>query len=255
MADGSPKDYSSIFSEDSSFALAGRYRSPPPPTIPPPMNNLHKPINKNLPTPIQPSQRLSKTANLINNNNNNHNQNHHHQQQHLESIQSKLKTLDGGFIAPKHREKATVDLRKVVEKLNLYSKENDVNAHSMDTLNHHYSSVFRNRRRTMSTEQSVKEKRAYRVFIQYSGEKETYVVKVDQNNLKSIKNKMPIKGNYRYFFRSRDDITCEELEYDSSIVPYHDKDNQKHIYCQVFPIVSMNDRRLQTSQVRPVISF
>lgn len=141
----------------------------------------------------------------------------------------KLKSLDGSHVAPKHREQQSIDLMKVVAKLQQLPKENH-RAFAMDTLSKHYSSVFTNRKR-----HDQKERAGFRVYIQYSGEKDTFVVRVEQNTLRAIRDKMPKRGNYRYFFRSQDS-TCEEHEVDGSVVPYHDRDGQKQIYCQVFPL-------------------
>jgi len=137
------------------------------------------------------------------------------------------KTLDGSFVPPKHREQ-TVDLRQVVAKLENLPKENH-SAYAMDTLNKHYSSVFVNRRKSNQVSRG-----GYKAYIQYHDEKDTYVVRVERNTLKAVRDKLPKRGNYRYFFKQLDN-TCEEVESDESTVPFHEKDNSRQIYCQVFP--------------------
>lgn len=140
------------------------------------------------------------------------------------------KSLDGSFMQPKHREQSSVnkDLLQVVAKLENLSKENH-RAYAMDSLLKHYSS-FVNRRKSNQAEQS-----GYRVYIQYSDEKDTYVVRVEKNTLKAVRDKLPKRGNYRYFFKRREN-TCEEVEFDDATVPFYERDGSKQIYCQVFPI-------------------
>lgn len=138
------------------------------------------------------------------------------------------KRLDGAHQAPKQvREQAglnnqSVDLQKVVAKLNQLPRE-DHSVYARDTLRNHYSSVF------------IRRRRDYKVHIQYFVEGQTYVVRTSQNTLAAVREKMPIRGNYRYFFRLHEN-TCEEIESNESKVPYHEKDGQKLIYCQVFPL-------------------
>lgn len=230
MADGKPKDYSSMYCEDSnnSFSILRNHNdrmnySQGQPDI----KFLQTPP---LPPPPMPFNRNSITASA-NNKANNLCPSVPTRMSTMRPTQNRntLKSLDGSHVAPKHREQSPIDLMQVVAKLEQLPKENH-RAYAMDTLNKHYSSVFNNRKRP-----EFKERVGFRVYIQYSGEKDTYVVKVERNTLRAIKDKMPKRGNYRYFFRSQDS-TCEELEFDDSIVPHHDVDGQKQIYCQVFPI-------------------
>lgn len=137
----------------------------------------------------------------------------------------KLDRFDGCPSVPKHREQ--LDLAMLVAKLKQLPKE-DSRAYAMGTLSEHYTS-FTSRRRV-----DQKQRTGFRVCIQYLDEKDTYIVRSEQSTLRAIKDKMPKRGNYRYFFRSLDS-TYEELEFDDSPVPYHDKDGRKQVYCQVFP--------------------
>lgn len=208
MADGAPKDYSSVYCEDlPPIPTHHLDLKPPPLPIPPIVSSRGS----------QQNGKISSIKNRV-----------HHDQNH--NINIKVKSLDGSHATPYHREQS-VDLMKVVAKLNQLPKDNH-HAYAMDTLNKHFSTVFTNRRRF--NDQKEQQKIGFRVYIQYSGEKDTFVVRAEQNTLKAIRDKMPKRGNYRYFFRSRDS-TCEELEFDESTVPYHEKDGQKQIYCQVFP--------------------
>lgn len=130
------------------------------------------------------------------------------------------KSLDGSFVPQKHREQ--LDLRQVVAKLENLPKDCH-SVYAMDTLNKHYSNVFVNRR-----------KAGFKVYINYCEEKDTYVVRTENNTLRAVKDKLPKRGNHRYFFKQLDN-TCEEVELEDSIVPYHEKDGSRQIYCQVFP--------------------
>lgn len=136
-------------------------------------------------------------------------------------------TLDGAkSIRP--TSECTVDLRAVAAKLQNLPQENR-SAYAIDTLNKHYSSVFTNRRKSDHLDSPI-----FKAYIQYFDEKDTYVVRVNRNTLGAVRDKLPKRGNYRYFFKQLDD-TCEEVELDESTVPYHEKAESKHIYCQVFP--------------------
>lgn len=128
------------------------------------------------------------------------------------------KSLDGSHAPPKHHEQ--LDLRKVVAKLQNLPRANH-SAYAMDTLNKHYSSVFVNR------------KSSFKAYIKYFDEKETYQVTIATNCLRAVKDKMPKKGDYRYFFRGEENV-WEEIESDESQVPYEEKGNAKQIICQVF---------------------
>lgn len=139
------------------------------------------------------------------------------------------KTLDGSFVQPKHREQCVnKDLLQVVAKLESLPKENH-RAYAMDSLLNHYSS-FVNRRKSNQAEEA-----GFRVYIQYSDEKDTYVVRVHKNTLKAVRDKLPKRGNYRYFFKRREN-TCEEVEFDEATVPFYERGGSKQIYCQVFPL-------------------
>lgn len=133
------------------------------------------------------------------------------------------KALDGSHVLHRHREQ--LDLRQVVAKLQNLATENH-SAYAMDTLNKHYSSVFVNRKPSN-----------FKAYIKYPDERETYVVRLNNNTLRDIKDKLPKKGNFRYFFRGEENV-CEEVESDSSDVPYEEKGNIQQIYCQLFPMYS-----------------
>lgn len=111
---------------------------------------------------------------------------------------------------------STIDLREVVAKLQSLPR-----VYAMNTLNEHYSSYRR-------------KKSGFKAYVQYYDEKDTYVVRVDSNTLKAIRDKLPKIGNYRYFFKQLDN-TCEEVESENSLVPYHEKEDSRMIYCHIFP--------------------
>lgn len=304
MVDGSPKDYSSIFGDDSSFGgLPSRQPMPPLPPLPNERIKItqESAIMKPCSQPVLPA-RLSKTINLT--------QLQQQKQQHndLTIEQNKLKSLDGDFMIQKNREQQLIDVKRsfvvqekpvqsfqsskenntnnnnnngnnvqvpavvepstqmntntilaqVVAKLVEYQKE-DHGAYAMDTLNEHYSSVFPRRQtseqRNMNTintnsriinnnthnivdqnhNNNTNSNSSYRVCIKYHNQRDIYVVRVNHNTLKAVVNKLPIKGTYRYFFRHEDN-TNEEIESEQARVPYHEKEGQRQIYCQIFPL-------------------
>lgn len=136
------------------------------------------------------------------------------------TVSSKPWGESDGVRAKPHRE-TPVDLQAVVEKLrNLPSQRQ----YALDSMNQHFSSVFTERRKPS----------IFKAYINYREDKETYVVRVERNTLRTIKSKLPRRGNYRYFFK-QPDSTCEEFESDDAAVPYIEKDGQRQIYCQVFP--------------------
>lgn len=200
MADGIPKDYSRMYSEDNGISTNGntnirspilsnnnvranhRYNVESPPSI------IRSPL------PPIPSTRASHSSSM-----------------------TMFKPPEGAESRPVYR-----DQEHLIAKLNQLRKE-DHHAYAMDTLNKHFSSVF------------VETGLTYKVYIQYFNEKDTYVVRVNRNTFGAVRSKMPIRGNFRYFFRCHGN-TCEEIESYDSTVPYHDKDGQKVIYCQVFPV-------------------
>lgn len=193
-----PKDYSSVYCED-----------------------IMRP-------PIPPMRRVTNTTatnTMLMNHNSNNNINRHHNHNN-QSHQTQAKWSDGAN-ANKRQCESTVDLRAVVAKLQNLPQENH-RAYAMDTLNKHYSSVFTNRRRSDKVE-----KAGFKAYIQYFDEKDTYVVRVERNTLKAVRDKLPKRGDYRYFFKQLDN-TCEEVESDGSFVPFHEKDGSRQIYCQVF---------------------
>lgn len=194
MADEIPKDYSSMYCED----------------------------NNSLPSVITDNNHNTVSSGTITN---------HHYVQYLKppvpSTRARpYKSMDGSFVQPKHREQS-IDLLQVVAKLESLPKENH-RAYAMESLHKHYSS-FVNRRKSNQAERA-----GYRAYIQYHDEKDTYVVRVENNTLKAVRDKLPKRGNYRYFFK-RLGNTCEEVEFDEALVPLYEKDGLKQIYCQVFP--------------------
>ena len=193
MADDElPKDYSSVYCEDS---------------IKPPIPPMRRTTNTLASHTMMPT-------------------NHNHQNQHI--LHQKQAIWSDGARSHKRQCESTVDLRAVVAKLQNLPQENH-RAYAMDTLNKHYSSVFVNRRKSNQVSRG-----GYKAYIQYHDEKDTYVVRVERNTLKAVRDKLPKRGNYRYFFKQLDN-TCEEVESDESTVPFHEKDNSRQIYCQVFP--------------------
>lgn len=133
---------------------------------------------------------------------------------------------DGVRTTKTHRE-TSVDLQAVVAKLKNLPEQRK---YALDTMNQHFSSVFAERRNA----ERRKSPPNYKAYINYRDDNETYVVRVVHNTLKTIKSKLPRRGNYRYFFKNQLDNTCEEFESDDATVPYIEKDGQRQIYCQVF---------------------
>lgn len=246
MADGAPKDYSAIFDEnaghtcDSGIMLGTSnkisFNHPLPSVVQPPINNnlisssntnsgnisssrsSHFNIqNKPLPPPL-PTTRLRSSHATI-------------KGEHIQKP-----PLDGMAIREVNRESAiknfysiqngrpTIDLDQLSAKLQVLSAEKIANK----ALNEHYSSY------TERKKHDKLERANYKVYIQYSDDHTTFVVRVDRPTLKAVKDKLPKRGNYRYFFRINDK-TSEEFEYDGATVPFHEKDNQKQIYCKLFP--------------------
>lgn len=200
-----PKDYSALYSDDSTRPPQGLLIKASSDVLD--MNRLHQDL-ANLKTDHQ----LTKT------------------------YQKPPIQLDGARSLKVPESDLTVDLRAVVAKLQNHSQGNH-RAYAMDTLSKHYSSVFNSRRKSSlasSDQSSAKTKTALKAFIQYFDQKDTYVVRVEKATLRSVRDKLPKRGNYRFFFKQLDN-TCEEIEQDESIVPVHEKGDSKYIYCQVFP--------------------
>lgn len=187
MADDEhPKDYSALYSEDSSRSLG-------------------LPLSNTCATPKIKNLDISVRSNTCRTKN--------YQKPVLDGARS--------FRRPES------DLFSNVAKLQNHQQK-DQCAYALETLSKHYSSVFSNRRKTDNKKEAL-----FKAFIQYSEENDTYVVRVEKNTLRSVKDKLPKRGNYRFFFKQLDG-TCEEIELDESIVPYHVKGESKYIYCQVF---------------------
>lgn len=209
MADGTPKDYSIMYCDSFMSLPSTRPNVHPkadlnigPPELPPPLPPIAQQRTSSILYPRTNATKSSTSSTI-----------HKHDR------------FDGCQAAPKHREQ--LDLAMLVAKLKQLPKE-DSRAYAMGTLSEHYTS-FTSRRKVDQIERA-----GFKVYIQYLDEKDTYIVRSEQSTLRAIKDKMPMRGNYRYFFRSLDS-TYEELEFDDSLVPYHDKDGLKHVYCQVFP--------------------
>lgn len=198
-----------------------------PPPIPPipssiTTNNNARPTNTTLmqQTPTVASPRpslLGKTtsaANMTNNNN---------------TIANKM--WDGSM-PNKRNQEMPVDLRYVCCKLEQFKKA-DHSADALRTLNEHYSTVFKQSRSSNGSRSQVKCN--FRVCIKYFNEKDIYVIHIHQNTLKAVRNKLPIRGEFRYFFRDQDNQNVE-IESDDSKLPIHDNEGRKQIYCQVFKI-------------------
>lgn len=159
--------------------------------------------------------------------NNTINPSHHANNSINRGYQRPYITLDGAK-SIKPTNESGLDLKLVVEKLQHLAQENR-NAYAIDTLNKHYTSVFTSRRKSEHNDKQV-----FKAYIHYENEQDTYVIRVNRNTLKAVRDKLPKRGNYRYFFKQLDN-THEEVESDESTVPYHEKAESKHIYCQVFP--------------------
>lgn len=205
-----PKDYSALYSDDSPRPLQGLLIQATSETLD--LSRLHQDF-----------------ANLKTD----HHQ-HHHQHQHHQSTKAYQKPsiqLDGARSVKVPEADLTVEFRAAAAKLQNHSRNNH-RAYAMDTLSKHYSSVFNSRRK--GSDQVARNGASLKAFIQYSDQKETYVVRVDKATLRSVRDKLPKRGNYRFFFKQLDN-TCEEIERDESIVPVHSKGDSKYIYCQVFP--------------------
>lgn len=208
MADEIPKDYSRVYCEDSGLVTS---------TV---RNQHHHQHRHHHPNSINHSNITSSTNSGTNN------------KPPVPSTRGRTyKSLDGSFVPPKHREQ-TVDSQQVAAKLGAHLAKENNSAYAIDTLNKHYSSVFVAGRKTDRSRSEAE----FKVYIQYFNEKETtYVVKVDRNTLKAVRNKLPKRGNFRFFFKQSDG-TCEEVESDDAFVPFHEKESSKQIYCQLFPM-------------------
>lgn len=153
-------------------------------------------------------------------------------------------TLDGCYIPRRHKElplinnnnnvaghnnsnkcissTTTLDLRAVVRKLEAHkSSHKSHHIDAMKTLSKHYSDVF-------------KQPPQYKVYIQYHDIKETFIIKIRENTLGNVLASMPKRGQYRLFFKDLKN-TCEELTDPRSLVPFHEKDDFRNIYCHAFP--------------------
>lgn len=136
------------------------------------------------------------------------------------------KNLDGAHIYRRHREAGIgIDPNDLTSALyNLSAAQHK--AYAINTLQQHYSAVFQK-----------KNKQTYKVYMNYIDEgfkKETYLVRIDRNTLRDVKNKLPIKGDYRLFF-THNGNECEEVEDDDATLPYVEKDGAFVIYCRLFP--------------------
>lgn len=139
-------------------------------------------------------------------------------------------------MAPRHRERQAlsgtqgrIDLREVAQKLELHIGDADGKyphrKYAEEMLQKHYNSVFSDRRAS-----------PYKVylFIHHDNEKETYIIRVAQNNLGSIMKKMPKPGKYRYFFKNNLENNWEEIEDEEATVHTQLKDGTNQIFCHVF---------------------
>lgn len=128
--------------------------------------------------------------------------------------------MDGACHPLKHRE---LDLREVVLKLQDHITQ--ANSHAKDALSQHYTSF-------------VKAKRPkYKVMIEYpkvsNQEDVVYAIRIHVNSLHAVKDKLPRRGNYRYFFKTSSCL--EEIESDDAPVPiYAEKDGYKQIFLHLF---------------------
>lgn len=131
--------------------------------------------------------------------------------------------MDGASQGLRHRE---LDLKEVVSKLQNH-KITLCNSHAKDALSEHYTSFV-----------GSKNNAKFRVLIKYpsnsaSKADEIYAVRVHTNTLRAIRDKLPRRGNYRYFFRTHNCL--EEVELDDSPVPvYTEKEGYKQINVHLF---------------------
>lgn len=133
------------------------------------------------------------------------------------------KALDGAPVPRRHRE-----ANMGIDPMELHSALRNLpqaNNYAMLTLNQHFNEVF--------------PKKTYKVYIIYmeNGKEdgETYLVRIDRNNLRAVKEKMPIKGNFRLFF-SINDKQFEEVEDDEAPLPCIERDGSRIIRCRVFKL-------------------
>lgn len=243
-----PKDYSSLYREDCGigqitnrpiqipiWSRTSSYNTRPQPPIP--TTRSATLANSNRPTNNGPSNNNA-TNTTINSSvlSNNHQDLIHTQQyqhQHNNTVKRQPqpqtqppqhltnsigpKTFDGRI--PTQKRESTLDTALLFAKLKQLEDADRKSNYAMHTLNEHYKTVFN-----------------YRVCIKYHDDKYAYIVRVTQNTLKAVRDKLPIRGMYRYFFRGEDNEHIE-IEDENAIVPYEDgKDGQKHIYCHVFPL-------------------
>lgn len=127
--------------------------------------------------------------------------------------------MDGAPRALLYKE---VDLRQVVLKLkNLPEVRDDAEK----VLSNHYN-AFVERKQS-----------SFRVVIKYPPTREEiYVIKVNENTLKAIEAKLPIKGRYRFFFKVPGSGNClEEIESPDARVPiFNERDGIKQIHLHLF---------------------
>ena len=138
------------------------------------------------------------------------------------SLYREPKKIDGVYKPPTHRE--FIDPNQLYAKLSNLSKK-DRESYAIDTLQKHYNSVFQ-------------AKPDYRVYINYFDDRQAesiaYLVRIEKNKLREVRQKLPLKGNYRLFFKNTNNH-CEEVEEDEAVLPFHEKDGCLNIYCHVFP--------------------
>lgn len=149
---------------------------------------------------------------------------HNHNQQQQQHVKSATASMDGAFQPLKHREQNKQALRDII--LKLHNPPESCQLDASRVLNEHYKLCFQ--------KQKLND---YRVLIRYPSvnnkPSETFAVKVESNTLRSIKGKLPIRGNYRFFFKTKNCL--EEVESEDSKVPiYNERDGIKQIQLHLF---------------------
>lgn len=162
-------------------------------------------INDSLPQPPRPSQYCSKNASSIH---------------------------PPKYSAPKTNNEFLNLVYAKLKEIEVSEGDRDKDARS--TLNMHYNSTIRIPRQ---------KKDEYKVYIRYirfdergapSPHKDVYVVRVDHNTLRKVKDKLPnYRSNMRFFFKAARSELYYEEELDNNLIEYTEKNGMRFIHCEV----------------------
>lgn len=148
-------------------------------------------------------------------------------------FQERIKPLDGSFEPPRHRE---FNHQNAADFCNLVSAKLEAIALNNSSAEKEFGtnivSTTTNKKRPAAT---IDNAFGFKLYVQYYDLKETFVLRIAMNDLRSIVERLPKKGNYRYFFKRIDNM-CEEIESLQEEAPYFVNDQGvKQIFCQIFP--------------------